>query len=343
MPRVRLKGLHVQKKRLADGTLREYHYAWRGGPRLKSEPGTAAYVAEFTSAHNARKSITTETIAGLVLAYRADPAFRSLRETTKPDYERALARIVDDFGTMPTDAASANGARKVFLDWRNAMADRPRTADRHWAMIRRVFSWAVDQEIMPRNPCAAGGKLYRGTRRDIVWSDSQVALFLATAPSNLALAMRLAVETGQRQGDLLALKWSNIADGRLSLRQSKSGRKVSVLIRSELIRDLERVPRISTHVLTSSVGRPWTKRGFSQAWKRACDRAGIEGVTFHDLRGTAVVHLAGHGASVPQIASITGHSLQSVERILEEHYLAEAQGIGDAVVLKMERSGNKNV
>lgn len=39
---------------------------------------------------------------------------------------------------------------------------------------------------------------------------------------------------------------------------------------------------------------------------------------FNDLRGTAVTLLAEAGATVPQIASITGHTLESVTRILEK-------------------------
>jgi hypothetical protein len=53
-------------------------------------------------------------------------------------------------------------------------------------------------------------------------------------------------------------------------------------------------------------------------------RGGIADLTFHDLRGTAVVRLAIAGASVPQIA-VTGHSLEDVEAILNAHYLGRDQ------------------
>ena len=63
--------------------------------------------------------------------------------------------------------------------------------------------------------------------------------------------------------------------------------------------------------------RPWTSDGFRTSWSKACDRAGISGLTFHDLRGTAVVRLAIAGATVPEIATFTDHSLRDVEAILE--------------------------
>ncbi len=49
--------------------------------------------------------------------------------------------------------------------------------------------------------------------------------------------------------------------------------------------------------------------------------AGVRGLTFHDLRGSAVVRLAVAKAAVPQIASFARHSLKDVEAILDGHHL----------------------
>ena len=43
--RVRLKGITGKTVRLADGRVQSYWYAWKGGPRLKGEPGTAEFMA----------------------------------------------------------------------------------------------------------------------------------------------------------------------------------------------------------------------------------------------------------------------------------------------------------
>ncbi|MGY2937929.1 integrase [Bradyrhizobium sp. GM0.4] len=59
-------------------------------------------------------------------------------------------------------------------------------------------------------------------------------------------------------------------------------------------------------------------------------------LTFHDLRGTAVVRLAIAGASVPQIAAVTGHSLKDVEAILDAHYLGRDIQLAEAAVVKLE-------
>jgi hypothetical protein len=53
--RVHLKGVHSVKMRLVDGRLAVYHYAWRGGPRLLGEPGSAEFLKSFNDAHAARR------------------------------------------------------------------------------------------------------------------------------------------------------------------------------------------------------------------------------------------------------------------------------------------------
>ena len=45
-------------------------------------------------------------------------------------------------------------------------------------------------------------------------------------------------------------------------------------------------------ILTNTDGRPWTSDGFRTSCSRACARTGITDLTFHDLRGPAVVRLA---------------------------------------------------
>ena len=56
--------------------------------------------------------------------------------------------------------------------------------------------------------------------------------------------------------------------------------------------------------------------------------AEVSGVTFHDLRGTAVLRLFLAGGTEAEIATITGHSLRDVRSILDSHYFCRDVGIG---------------
>ena len=53
----------------------------------------------------------------------------------------------------------------------------------------------------------------------------------------------------------------------------------------------------------------------SQAFERVCKAAGIEGLTFHDLRHEATSRLFEKGLGLMEVASITGHkTMQMLKR-----------------------------
>ena len=189
---------------------------------------------------------------------------------------------------------------------------------------------------MDANPCEKGGRLYRGTRAEKVWSDADEAAFLRAAPQHLHLAIVLALWTGQRQGDLLRLPWSAYDGERIRLKQSKTGARVEIPVGTPLKAALDATKRQSPIILVNSEGKPWTADGFRSSWRKACQAANVVGVTFNDLRGTAVTRLAVAEATVPQIASITGHSIRDVQAILDAHYLNRDPALGRSAIQKLE-------
>jgi integrase len=118
------------------------------------------------------------------------------------------------------------------------------------------------------------------------------------------LAFLIAVWTGQRQGDLLALTWTAYDGTNIKLRQSKTGRYVVIPVGAPLKVALDAEPRRAVTILTTQAGLTWTADGFSASWRKAVSSAKVAGLTFHDLRGTAVLRLALAGCTVPEIATI---------------------------------------
>jgi integrase len=171
-------------------------------------------------------------------------------------------------------------------------------------------------------------------RADKFWGEQEIAALLSVASHEIKLALVLALWTGQRQGDLLRLPWSAYDGTHLRFRQSKTGRRMTMPAGMPLRALLDGTERRSPLILTNSYGRPRT------SWSKACARAGVTGLTFHDLRGSAVVRLALAEATVPQIATFTGHSLKDVEAILDAHYLGRDVQLAEAAVLKLEKRTN---
>ena len=89
-------------------------------------------------------------------------------------------------------------------------------------------------------------------------------------------------------------------------------------------------------ILTTQAGLPWTPDGFRASWGKAALKAGIRGLTVHDLRGTAAPRQALAGCTVPEIATITGHSVRDVQSILDANYLHRDVDLAESAVRKLE-------
>jgi hypothetical protein len=110
------------------------------------------------------------------------------------------------------------------------------------------------------------------------------------------------------------------------------GAYVPIPVADTLKAALDAAPRHCPLMLTNGEDAPWTASGFQSAWGRIAVRAGIRGLTFHDLRGTAVVTLARAGCNEVEIYAITGHKPGDVRAILTAHYLPrDAEVAGNAI------------
>lgn len=338
--RIELKGIH---RVISRG--RVYYYAWRGGPRLPGTPGSNEFLEAFKQAHASKGKIDTNTVAGLIANYKASVEYTSLTDVSRRDYSSAIKLIEEEFGNMPTAALKDKRCRGIFKDWRAKYSSTPRKADRLWSTLKRIFSVSVDSGLIENNPCSGGGRLYTGSRVSAIWSENDIELMRARSSFPIWAALSLAINTAQRQGDLLKMLWSNISDTHITLTQSKTGKPVKIKISKELQKTLgeikehqKKAEHSCTHVLTNSRNMPWTSDGFKTSWGKAVKKAGVNGKTFNDLRGTAITRWAERGATVPQIAALSGHSLKDVETILERHYLSKTQEMGDKVIVRMDRA-----
>lgn len=344
--RVNLAGLYWTQATLKSGELVKYYYAWKGGPRIKAQFGTQAFLREFNEKIAARKIPPKGIVFSLIAEFKSSAEFKQLGEKTKKDYLRYINLIEEEFGDMPLGALEEPGARGEFKEWRDGMADNPRKADYAWTVLARIFSVAKDRGRITNNPCERGGRLYEsGERLDKIWEETAIKLMMESASTPLVDAMLLALWTGQREGDLLRLQWSAY-DGRfIRLIQSKTirhgktakAKRVTIPVSTPLKAYLDSMPKRGLYMLMNTRDEPWTEDGFRSSWGKAFDKAGInQDLTFHDLRGSAVIRLALAGCGVPEIATFTGHSLKDVESILDKHYLGRDVRLAESAARKLE-------
>lgn len=348
--RIPLKGINRVRKRLATGEYRTYYYAWKGGPRLEGKPGSAEFHASYCAARARQSTLPPDQFASVLDAYRTSSEYAGLAPRTRKDYDGLLLKIEQDFGDFPLAALEDRRARGEFMAWRdrNALRSR-RQADYAFAVLARVLSWAHNRGIIAINPCERAGRVYRARRSAKVWNPEDEEALCAVAAPSLRLALKLALWTGQRQGDLLRLTWSAYDGKTLRLRQGKTGVAVQIPVGGPLATELDRhratraelnPDLLEETILLTSTGQQWTEGGFRASWRKACLAAGISGLTFHDLRGTAVTRLAQAGCTVPEIATITGHALKDVGAILDGHYLHRNDALAFSAIRKLEASSD---
>lgn len=324
----------VRRSKLNGVTIDWYAYRGKGAPRLATYRGATLAEAERAEAAGADKlaaayaeAIQPKTgknfVAGLVVAYRASPSWKTLAKSTQKQWGRWLDQIVTDFGDLSVRAMASKGARALILDWRDKYAATPRTADYAIQVLSRLLSWAKDRELIERNAAEGIENLYNADRSDLIWEPKHVKAALAKAPAHVGQAIELLAHTGLRLGDAVALTWPavDLKAGEIVWKTSKSnGKREAVIpITKALRRVLEAIPRHGDTVLTTALKRPWSSaNALSHAIQAAATDAGVKRRT-HDLRGTAATNLVAAGLSYPEVAMIMAWTEKEVERIARRY------------------------
>jgi integrase len=146
----------------------------------------------------------------------------------------------------------------------------------------------------------------RGRDRRLSSEEHTVLLRSCSKSSNhwLTPLIIIAIETGMRRGELLSIAWEDVdLDLRVAhLDMTKNGSKRDVPLSSEAINLLRSLP----HDISGKVF-PLTAASLRGLWNRACRRAGITDLHFHDLRHEATSRFFEKGLNVMEVATITGH------------------------------------
>jgi hypothetical protein len=142
--RIRLRGINSKQKRLADGSLKSYYYAWKGGPPLRGEPGSPEFVASYNAAVAQKATPPTGVLLALLFRFQESAEFQfGISPRTRRDYIKQIKRIERDFGDFPIKGLNDPRARSEFLNWRDQLAKTSlRQADYAYGTLARILSWA---------------------------------------------------------------------------------------------------------------------------------------------------------------------------------------------------------
>lgn len=209
----------------------------------------------------------------------------------------------------------------------------------HLAVISHLFNvarreWGMESLENPAD-LVSNPKLPKGRNRCLV-DDEEERLLAACAEARgvwprpavifaIETAMRIGEivetwkrdkKTGERERVSIGLQWVdvNLKKRTAHLPKTKNGEARDVPLSSRAVATLEALPRTMDGRVFGT-----TYEGIHQAYESACKRAGITGLTFHDLRHEAITRLAKQGLTVLELQAISGH--KTIQMLLKYTHL----------------------
>lgn len=347
MVKIQLRGINRVKKRLADGQVIEYHLIrgvkgsafWRSDSTVKI--GSPEYLGAYQTA--SRPEMVGETFGTVITAFFDSGEFRKLAPRTQKDYRRWGDEIRAKFASAPLTAINNPKIRQVALKWRDQWEGR--NADYAWTLLGRIVNWAYNRGLIEQHHLRGGGRLYESRRAEIIWTEAEVQRLEETAPAWISRALRAAVETGLRPGDLVRMTRGWItktgAGRRIQVRTNKRGRMATIPVTQAMAEVIDTTPAGRMLILVAENGGELSEEWLSKALKRAARAAGLrEELRLYDARGACVTRLVMAGATLSEIAIHMGWGQSTAAKMLEI-YSAMDPDLSDSVLVKLEEIRNK--
>lgn len=348
--------------------------AWEVYVELSPDPATGARRRKFMTVHgtrrDAQRALRAEehdrdhgvdvapdraTVGDLLRRWLRDYAEVRVEEATLKRYRELAAAITTVIGAERAQSLRPAHVQKVQSELeRRGLA--PRTVLHHHRILRQALKWAVKMQLIAVNPALAVDPP-RPPRHEMLTLDSEgvEAVLAACETDELRALVYVALQTGLRQGELLALRWQDVDldFGRAAITRSLSwangmhfkapktarGRRSVALSpstlaalkahkRAQAAHRLRIGPVYHDHglVFPDALGdpqKPWT---VTTAFKRAAKVAELPAdFRFHDLRHTAASLALRAGVHPKVVSERLGHASIQITLDTYSHVLPDLQ------------------
>ena len=197
-----------------------------------------------------------------------------------------------------------------------AVDNGPHMANRTLAVLSKFFKWLVARDVIESSPANGVDRPGQEVRRERTLDDDELRrLYLAAgdpAEGPFGVLVRLLALTGQRRGEVAAMRWSEIGDDRiwrLPGSRTKNGKPHLVPLAPVAWDLIQAQPRFvnSDYVLAAKGVR---SINFAHAKRRLCAKAAIEidSWRLHDLRRTCASGMQRLGVRAEVIERCLNHS-----------------------------------
>ena len=267
---------------------------------------------------------TTAVTVNTILDRYEREGMDELRPRTARDYHRHIGHLRRRFGQMDAMTLEPRPFAEYLGEVKRGKIQRVRSL----AVLSAALTMAVRRWFVLKTNVLRDVERPQSKPRDRLILDEEFEACRAQAPKRVGFAMQLALLTGQRQGDIISFKWSDIreatVDGRtfteLHVWQSKTSKRLAIEVTPDLEAVLDQCWQLkgggcmgSEYVLPTRTTKPYTSEGFRACWQRVINRycrRGGERFHFHDIRALAATKCK----TLEEAQQLLGHTSSAMTR-----------------------------
>ena len=259
------------------------------------------------------------SLGQLIVDYKETSAFKQLVKKSRAYYRRYLDELAEKNGHIPAKKIT----RDALYNYLEKFAATPRTANQRGQVIRRLFSFAVDRKQatygIRENPLARMDRMKEGPGHRPA-EEFEIEEFRRQHPlgTRKRTAFEIALNTGQRGGDVVAMMRHHRQGGEIFVAQDKGSERLWIPESADLTEALDAYLRThdSLMILASEKGGSQLSTDtFRHEMREAYDEAALpKDFTTHGLRYAAATRIRELGCDWEDIGAITGHTTASMAR-----------------------------
>jgi integrase len=362
VPRMKLTDRGVVALRPSPGKQVDYFDDRMPGFGLRvSSTGHRSWIVLYRTGRRLRR-LTLGTYPVLSLADARAKAKLVLSDVVQgkdPAHEKQVARRAETFGELAAEYLEKHAKarkrswredqrmieRELLPVWRHVRAkdvsrrdvrqllekiverNAPIQANRVFALVRKMFNFGLERDIVSSSPCLGLGQPMPNRQRDRVLSENELRAIwqaIGTERPLIAATFKLRLLTAQRGAEVLSMRWEHLdlVEGWWTIpgELTKNGRSHRVPLSGAALAVLDDMPRSDDggRELFPSPTKDGSVRYAQKAVERVRKVAGLD-FTGHDLRRTAASYMTSLGISRLTVGKLLNHVETGVTAVYDRH------------------------
>ena len=231
---------------------------------------------------------------------------KTLKKNTMDQYAQAAQRCKEVFAEFEPNQVMP----KHIAAYKVSMSETPSMANRIISFLRMVFRYALEWQMVDSNPCL-GIRRYPERSRERYITDDEFSAILSHCKPHTRNIFLMSYLSGQRIGDVLAIKLSDVTEKGIFFTQEKTGARLIVAPTDDVLQLVQNImdnrPASEYDRLFASTraGRPIAYTTAKEAFAAARKLAGVEDVTIHDIRAKSLTDAKRQGLDAQKLSGHT--------------------------------------